>query len=83
MGNSILLAHPNAGEFAAVLPLSHVNMSDNVCVIFMTERSDVSRAAIFKVSRKQVLDCAGLRKDLCCVSRTSESGMRVTRPITA
>ena len=49
-GNSILLAQPTPGEIAAVLPPPEEQMSDNLCVIFTTERSDVRRATPLQVS---------------------------------
>ena len=73
-GNSILLAQPTPGEVAAVLPPQEEQMSDNLCVIFTTERSDVKRAAPLQVSRAQYLACAKLRKEVCYAFADVELG---------
>ena len=73
-GNSILLAQPTPGEIAAVLPPPEEQMSDNLCVIFTTERSDVKRATPLQVSREQYLACAKLRKEQCYAFADVELG---------
>ncbi len=49
-------------------------MSDNLCVIFTTECSDVKRAAPLQVSRAQYLACAKLRKEVCYAFADVELG---------
>ena len=64
-GNAILLAQPTTGEIRAQLPPPRDHLTDNIVVVFTTDRQDVRKAKDLEVSRGRYSRCAELRKEVC------------------